>query len=192
MRTQLLLCSAALFAALLAPSASWAEPQTRSANGQPKNLIAPQRGARACFSRSYDARHLQTHPDQTVTHMDLRLAYSEELSDARRGPVYDFQLLVRFRGRSDRRPLSAAGECTPSNDGKSMWCGVECDGGGVVVRQRSGGKLLVDLAATGRIRLSDACAEDDEEGIELLPGKDDKTFLLEKSAASQCPPPEKW
>ena len=73
-----------------------------------------------------------------------------------------------------------------------MWCGVECDGGGVVVRQRSGGKLLVDLAATGRIRLSDSCAEDDEEGIELLPGKDDKTFLLEKSAASQCPPPEKW
>jgi hypothetical protein len=89
------------------------------------------------------------------------------------------------------RELAAGGECVPGEDGKNIHCGVECDGGGIVIRQAAKeGQLRVDLEATGRIRMSDGC--DDESGIDLEPGIDDKTFLLSEMPADRCPAYGDW
>lgn len=52
------------------------------------------------------------------------------------------------------------------------------------------GRILVDLAATGRIRMSDGC--DDETGIDIEPGIDDRIFLLSEVSPAACPAYEDW
>lgn len=186
------------FLAFIAASATStlcrAQPVEPGQEGELAKLVEPKDGARACFSRVYDAKHLQAHPDQRVTQIDFRLAYyifepNENYPQGQRN--YYFHLLAELRDRKSARPLSSMGECTPTADGRGIWCGVDCDGGGIMIERRDGDKLLVDLEATGRIRMTEGCGED-EEGIDLLPGKDDKTFLLSKTAEAQCPVYEDW
>ena len=43
-----------------------------------------------------------------------------------------------------------------------------------------------------RIRMTEGCDDGEEDGVELLPGKDDRTFLLNETAAGQCPAYEDW
>lgn len=79
------------------------------------------------------------------------------------------------------------GPCMPR--GGKMWCGVECDGGSVLISTRNGGDILVDLAAVGGIAMSMSCGEEDfEQGFMLEPGADDKTFLLHALPAQICEP----
>ena len=177
------------------PSSSGAQAIEPGKEGELARIVKPRQGERACFGRVYDAEHLQSHPDQRVAKMDFRLAYEVHepdrfFPDGQRN--YYFQLRVALRDRKQAHPLQASGECAPSADGKRIFCGVECDGGGIVIRQRDDGKLLVDLAATGRIRMTKGCDEEGEDGADLLPGKDDRTFLLGRSAAGQCPAYEDW
>jgi hypothetical protein len=54
--------------------------------------------------------------------------------------------------------------------------------------------ILVDLRETGHIRLA-SCGgedEDDDDGLALLPGADDRTFLLTRTSKAVCPEYEKW
>ena len=68
-----------------------------------------------------------------------------------------------------------------------MWCGVECDGGGIYVEARADGDVLVDLETHGYIRMSGSCGSSDENGISALEsGKDDKLFLLRPTDAKAC------
>lgn len=157
-------------------------------------IVPPKDGARACYARVYDADHLKAHPRQKVAAIGFRLTYyihepDEFFPKGQRN--YYFQLDARLRGGG--KPLVASGECSPHPDGRSIRCGVECDGGGVIIRQRAGGKVLVDLGATGGIRMTQGCDGDDEEGaVELLPGADDKEFLLSRQGDSACPHYEDW
>lgn len=184
-----------LLAFVLASVAALSEPFDPGKEGELAKLVPPRDGERACFSRAYDAKHLQAHPDQKVARIDFTLSYyihepDEYWPQGQRN--YYFRLQAELRDRKASRPLSAAGECSPSADGKGIWCGVECDGGGVVIERRDGGKLLVDLEATGRIRMTEGCDGEEEDSVDLVPGKDDKTFLLAPLAAAQCPVYEDW
>lgn len=188
---------AAVLALLLsAPAApGLAQAIEPGAEGKLAALVKPRAGARACWARTYDRKHLDAHPHQKVTEMRFRLAYHVFPPD-RYFPKgqrnYYFELQARLRGHSGGKPLEASGECSPTEDGKGIWCGVECDGGGVMISRRDGGKLLVDLQSTGRIRMTEGCDESDEDGIDLEPGRDDRAFLLSPVEAAECPPYEKW
>lgn len=174
---------------LLLPGAALAQAITPGKEGELAKIVAPKDGEVACFSRSYDKKHLTAHPNQQVTDVQFRLTYYQHEPDGNfpKGQRnYYFQMLAKTRNHPKR--LTAMGECGPKGSG--IFCGVECDGGGVMLKRRDGGKLLVDLEAMGRIRMSESC--DDEEGVEIESGKDDKTFLLDPLKASQCPVYEDW
>src|SRR5690606_35889092 len=71
---------------------------------------------------------------------------------------YYFQLEVTQRNRPGKT-LSTGGDCFPG-DGV-IHCNVDCDGGGIQVKWRDKPEsILIDLAATGRIRLGDCGGEE--------------------------------
>lgn len=182
--------------ALVLAGTAAAQPVDPGKEGELAKLVKPVPGARACFRRDYDARHLSQHPLQKVTHMEFRLTYFQHEPDAyyEQGQRnYYFELLARLRDQKTARPLSAMGECAPGRNDKAIFCGVECDGGGVVIRLRDRpDQLLVDLSASGRIRMTSDCGEDEENAVELEPGEDDRTFLLTKTAEADCPAYDDW
>ena len=141
-------------------------------------------GATTCWSRAYDGRHMAAHPDQQVTAMDLAVTY---MAESNIGPAqYVFRLEAQMR---DGRRGEAIGPCMA--DGDQMWCGVECDGGGVYVSTRSGGNVVVDLERRGAIWMSTGCGEENfEEGFSLQSGLDDKQFLLSELLPQFCMPAE--
>jgi hypothetical protein len=96
-------------------------------------------------------------------------------------------MIAKLRGSS--KSYSALGECSAS--GANIFCGVECDGGGVNIRVRPQGKLLVFFGATDEIRMTEGC-DDESDSIQLKAGTDDKEFLLSPVAGAACPAYEKW
>ena len=150
---------AALAAAVLASLPVTTLAITTGEEGELANFVPPEDGARACFARTYDAEHLKNHPKQTVTEMQFRLTYyihePDEFSPQGQRNYY-FELKARQKGQS--RMLTAAGDCDPADGGKAIFCGVDCDGGGVTVsRTGDAGKILVDLRAVGRLRMTLSC-----------------------------------
>ncbi len=172
-------------------SAALAQPIEPGKEGQIAQLLGPKPGSRVCFGREYDADHLKAHPHQQVRSIGFNLAYYAHDPDAyfpRGQRNYYFALRAKMR---DGKELTTGGECASGGDGKNIRCEVECDGGGVLVRRTAKeGQLLIDLQSTSRIRMSDGC--DDEAGIDLEPGKDDRTFLLSELPADSCPAYEDW
>lgn len=163
--------------------------------GELTNFVPPQAGARACFRRIYDAAHLKAHPKQAVTEMEFRIAYYIHDPDefAPKGQRnYYFELQARLRDAKPKTPLSAMGECRPTADGKAIFCGVDCDGGGVNVKRSGDGKILVDLEAVGRLRMTSDCGEDGDSAFELTSGTDDKRFLLSRRPDAECPAYDDW
>jgi len=149
-------------------------------------LFPESENAPACYARLYDAKHLASHPDQKVTAMELRLVLRTAGSDDEPGIGHLFQMRVKTRGSKDT--LSGTGPCMV--EGGKVFCGIECDGGGVFVKKRDDGSLLVSFDDMWGIRLAGDCGEDEADGKELLPGKDDRSFRLDP--VSHCPPYEEW
>jgi hypothetical protein len=150
--------------------------------GELDSFVAASDGATACWSRQYDAAHMTAHPDQKVAAMSLAVTYWDET--AINPSQYVFRLEADLR---DGTHGTAIGPC--SADGNKMWCGVECDGGGVLVSNRSGGDVLIDLEAIGNIAMTSGCAEEIlDEGFALQSGRDDKQFLLHALPPRQCIP----
>lgn len=180
--------AAILFLVLASPAAAEVEP---GKEGNLAEFVKPVPGERICFARTYDAAHLAKHPKQTVSAVRFNLAYVKHDPDQYRKDGqrnYYFQLEVRFRDRP-KKTFSTGGDCFPG-DG-IIRCSVECDGGGVQVRwQKQPETILIDLAATGRIRLDNCGGE--ENSVELTPGADDRTFLLTRLRSAACPIYEKW
>lgn len=176
-----------LFAALPASSDTIAPGQ----EGELLNFLPPQPGKHICYSRAYSADHLAKHPQQKVTYIEFRLAYhrfepDQFFPEGQRN--YYFEALARVRGKG--RLLKAFGECSPQ--GGKISCGVDCDGGGLVVKRTDKpGQILVDLTAYGHLRMTEGCGEDEDDYVDLEPGADDKTFLLTQTAGS-CPAYESW
>lgn len=156
------------------------------------DVLAPKPGNRICYARSYGKDHLAAHPKQRVTDLKFQLAYHRHKADSdypQGQRNYYFRVIAKLRSSS--KTYSAMGECSAS--GAKIFCGVECDGGGVNIRTRSQGKLLVYFGDTDFIRLAESCdAVDEADGVELKSGSDDREFLLGPVSASACPPYEKW
>lgn len=147
-------------------------------------FVAAQDGAATCWSRYYDARHLNAHPDQQVTGMELAVTFAGETASS--SQQYVFHLMTWLR---DGIIGEAHGSCMP--DGQDMWCGVECDGGGIYVSTRSGGDVVVDLQRTGAIWMSSKCGEENfEDGFSLQAGIDDRQFRLTRLEPQFCMPVE--
>ena len=49
----------------------------------------------------------------------------------------------------------------------------------VMAKSKVDGKIMVDIEAMGRLRIAADCGEE-EDGVELTSGTDDKYFLLSK------------
>lgn len=135
-----------------------------------------------CWGRSYDQAHLAAHPHQKVTSIDLSIGATPEteFSDG----FYIFQLDVALR---DGTRGTASGECRLEGD--DMFCGVECDGGGIFINAPSQNDMLVDLERIGSISMSSSCGGE-EEGFALRSGRDDKKFRLTRMLPQFCMPPE--
>ncbi len=184
---------AALALAVLCVPASGQEikPGEEGALGQ---LLAPRDDARACWRRSYSKDHLAGHPLQTVADIEFRLAYKTFGPDddyPEQLHSYLFQLLVQRRGAEKR--LQAGGNCWLERDDR-VFCGVECDGGGIFVRQRAeAGRILVSFDEMWGIALSECGEETGEpEAVPLEPGRDDKSFLLARVDDAACPAYADW
>jgi hypothetical protein len=166
-----------------------AQPVMPGEEGELVNFLPPEVGRRVCYARIYSQEHLAQHPKQKVAEIQFRLTYYRHEPDdyAPQGQRnYYFEVLVRLRGEKDT--MTSMGECTPN--GSSIFCGVDCDGGGVEVTRRPPDKILVSLVEMGRLRMTNGCDESDS--VDLEARKDDKEFLLTKTDDPSCPPCEDW
>jgi hypothetical protein len=153
------------------------------------SLVPAENGAKACFSRVYDASHLARHKDQKVVEMGFRLAFVVEKNDD--GSTYEsWRYALDAKRRGDAKAAVATGEC--GNEGGRSFCGVECDGGGVYVVPQPDGSLLVEFGDSRGIRMTAGCGEDEDDFVMLEPGKDDKAFRLARLPDAQCPAYADW
>jgi hypothetical protein len=144
------------------------------------DFVPTEDGASACWQRLYEA-HLAGHPDQQVTAMTLLMSYLT-FEDGSEGMHY-FGLDVALR---DGRKGTTSGGCWLSEG--VVRCGVDCDGGGLVLSRNDDGSVLADLEAYGYISLESECGGGDGEleSFPLEPGRDDKQFLLQPADAKLC------
>ena len=144
------------------------------------DFVPARNGALSCWSRSYDAAHLKAHPAQNVAAMNFAISYAAE--SAEYAEQYSFLIQAELR---DGTTGANTGPCSES-DGQIM-CGVECDGGYVMLEARSGGSVLLDLETSGSIYLEGGCGSENEDGgFALEAGADDREFLLRPVPAKQC------
>jgi hypothetical protein len=137
-----------------------------------------------CFVRTYDKAHLAEHPDQLVTAVKLHIYHpppgegTPPLNEAEAKNATWMKMQVKVRGRNVI--LVTSGICYKSKEPPSphllkhlpppdaLWCGVECDGGGIGVASRGNHAMLY----LGRIRVSRkiySCGdESDEADTELF------------------------
>lgn len=176
----------AIALAALAAGPALPQPVPVGEEGALAELLAPEPGASICYARTYDAAHLERHPDQQVTAVQFRLEYfkhdpNEYFSEGQRN--YYFSMGVNLRDRSGM--LSTGGECRAGEG--TIWCGVDCDGGGVLLKREGADAILIDLESTGRIVMA-GCGGGEGDSMELTPGLDDKLFRLERAGAEACRP----
>jgi len=148
--------------------------------------------ARSCFLRRYDAAHLKSRPKQRVEAIGLCVNVERMQPEEKGGPVryiYNFDFAARLRGRAE--VLKTAGECGFSHmppegqkriASRPIWCGIDCDGGGVSVEARKdGAELRVSLT---RIRVASECGggDDESKAFDLTGGADDKVFVIPRTS----------
>jgi len=148
-------------------------------------------GAKACYTRRYDGRHLAEHPKQRVTALtflmrvvgiDMSAGGDWVLDPNGKYDRVNYQFAMSVTRRAGK-PLAASGYCP--EEGADVSCIRECDGGGVMV-EKAADALLIRLDEFGI--LMGAC---DEKGTWLKAGADDKSFRVEKVAVEQCAALEK-
>lgn len=141
----------------------------------------------ACFVRRYDAAHMAQHPHQKVTSM--KLLFTSELMEGNTELERNFRLGVTFR--SKRGNYDSSGSCSffHPEDAKDKTeirygCGVDCDGGGInIAMNKDDASVLVRLE---RVRIWQNNKPDDEAGDELVSGKDDAIFRLDRVPVEEC------
>lgn len=137
--------------------------------------------AHACFIRRYAKAHLASHPDQNVTTM-LAYVSKQEGTD----PYYGINLQVNFRQLN--KPFQVSGSCGENAETGALGCGVEYDGGSLIVRVKNEQSILVDIPDS--VRLFDPSASDEfadlPKGARF--GADDKLFRLDRTELSDCLP----
>lgn len=179
-------CLLALTLAYLVPTPGHAED---ASGARIAALLPPTPNAKVCYARVYDTAHLKKHPKQRVTEMVFSLRYITFEEDESGQPKEDanyhywFTLAAKLRDKPDM--AFANGTCGSYG---GIGCGVDCDGGGVILEPRADGDLLVRLDREySYVRMTAGCGEEEEEdGVFLEAGEDDKVFKLSKVPASTC------
>lgn len=147
----------------------------------------------ACFVRTYDAAHLAKHPEQKVTVMKLLVtgeaSPEDDVEYRAQGHLtqYSFRLGLRFRNRSGAYDSSGscgyprAAELTP--DKLQLFCGVDCDGGGITVEMANNDKSTLIRLESIRIWRDN---KPDDEGFTISGGADDRVFRLDRAKLDEC------
>ena len=150
---------------------------------------APTAKSRACFVRHYDAQHMAQHPRQEVTDMMMLVGREKFADDS--DVHWQFQISTHFTNRKGR--FESGGDCsvaTTDYNGKpipeSLRCGVDCDGGDVVIRNEADRKSIT--GRVDRLRVWRAGTAPEEGAQDAFAGGDDKLFRLDRADASECSP----
>ena len=140
----------------------------------------------ACFVRHYDADHLARHPLQQVSAMKLLVTAEKVPEDPALN--YSFRLGVKFRDRPG--DFDSSGECGHSKAAEiargeaPLGCAVDCDGGGIDVElSPDDGAAIVKLDS---IRIWRNDQPDEEAGMSLTGGADDRAFRLARANLNEC------
>jgi hypothetical protein len=146
---------------------------------------APKAKTYACFVRRYDADHLARHPHQKVTSM--KLLFTSELFEGNTELERHFRLGVTFRNK--RGAYDSSGSCNhfrpeEAKDEIRFGCGVDCDGGGINIAMGKDDKSV--LVRLQRVRIWQNNKPDEEAGDELVAGKDDAIFRLDRASLEEC------
>lgn len=141
----------------------------------------------ACFIRRYDARHLAAHPDQKVSAM--KLLVTAEWLDEDKAFMRSFRLGVKFRDK--RGAYDSLGGCNhvtmeEANGEVRLGCGVDCDGGGIGIAMNKDNDATVVRLTRVRIWQHGKDSDDDSAIGELVAGKDDNAFRLERTSIEDC------
>jgi hypothetical protein len=184
---------ALVMAAVLGDSTTFAQQPSNApaATTQPSlagltDIVPPEAGRSACYSRQYDDAHLARHPRQQVAtmvfllraaHYDFdKAAPPEKLEDR---VYYQFAMAVKRRG--EKRTLRTSGDCF---GGEGISCAVDCDGGSAAIEKiQNVDALMVRLSSERGIRMYGDC---DGAAVWLKPGADDKAFRLDRSPPKVC------
>jgi hypothetical protein len=150
---------------------------------------------RVCYVRTYDAAHLARHPEQQVTKIGVAIAY--RAGDSEHPIPYAFTAKIRDRDEV----LRSHGDCafrdedglevnTPDasilTSDAAIWCSAENDRGGLVIeRKGKAGKALIKLEPMKHLKLTGSCGSESC-AYDLLPGLDDKTFLVDRVSDAVC------
>lgn len=186
--------STTLLFVMLAPIPALAQSDLQPGFDTRLLLLTPaQDKAESCFLRRYDSAHLKARPKQRVEAIGLCVKVDRLQPEEKGEPVryvYNFDFATKLKGRAG--VLKTAGECgfshMPPEQQKSIaakpiWCGVECDGGGITLEPRKEGAEL--LARLSRIRVESECGGgdgDEDKSIELEGGADDKVFVIPRTS----------
>lgn len=139
----------------------------------------------ACFVRRYDPDHLAHHPDQKVTQMKLLVTSEWMMGDKQL--VHQFRLGVRFRDK--RGDYDSSGGCNlfhpeeAANETR-LGCGVDCDGGGIGIAMGDDDKSTI--VRLDRIRIWQNKKTNEGGPGELVAGKDDGIFRLDRASVEEC------
>jgi hypothetical protein len=149
--------------------------------------------AHACFQRAYDAKHLESHPDQNVRTMTLLV--TGDVSDPN-APAYSVAIDVRFRKAETH--FQTYGSCwsVEGEGGESasaIGCGIDCDGGRIDINLKDDKSILVGIPDGARMwdpnSVSDSASDaEDEPDSPGQFGADDKLFQLDRTALTDCLP----
>ena len=132
-------------------------------------------GEGACYSRSYDAAHLATHPRQRVTSIAIAYRPSAQMKEKSTPQRFEVGLGVRVKG--DGELYSRVAYCQPAGAGFS--CSLESDGGQITLTPEGARGLRL---TTGRIAI-----EGNRRFIEVGgAASDDSTFIMPSAPGSAC------
>jgi hypothetical protein len=148
-------------------------------------ILPPDPGAKICLQRSYDARHMRAHPAQKVTELKLFIyvqGYRNQGEPVSTDPEYIFyHFALEGRRRTDRKALTTSGDCSGA-DG-DVRCGVDCDGGGVILEKSADSAGVALKFEKAGIEFRNGC---EDTLATFTSGKDDKVFMLEPAPAKAC------
>lgn len=141
--------------------------------------------AHACFVRRYDPEHLARHPLQRVQAMKLLM--TAEIPPDENTTNYSFRLGVKYRHRAgDFDSSGGCGHVIAEDAGHEIrfGCGVDCDGGGIVVAMSKDDRSAI--IRLERVRIWQNNKPDEEAEDSLVAGADDKIFRLDRVEVREC------
>ena len=142
--------------------------------------LAAKGATSACFTRVYAPAHLAGHPQQNVRDMVILLTASP---DADAGAIFHTRIGVHFRKLG--AAFETGGSCTLGEDGKSIGCSAECDGGSMDVSLKDAQTIYLKIPDGARLWQPGKDTEDNPAKARF--GSDDTIFKLTRAASPrQC------